>query len=138
MDRNIAVFEESSDSFDVEPHHRPTHVIGVIVGCEYTRHGHAVGSGDVDEFIHCVGGIDDEALLRDSISDQIDEVHHLRGDGIPGGEVHSGEKLTEVEPIVHRARIGGLGRDSNRASGPLVTLARWMARLLLSRVHSPV
>ena len=78
----IDAFEQRGDALDGVAHHRSADVVGVVVRREHAAHGHAVGGHSGDHIVDCVGRIDQEAFARRSISDRVDEVDHLLGDGI--------------------------------------------------------
>jgi len=103
VDRNIDPLEETGDPFDAMAHHRPTHVIRVVVRRENSGEMHSVGGGDVDQFVHTVSRVDDHAFTRGAVSDQIHEVHHLVSERIAAREIVSGQKLAKVEVVGHRA-----------------------------------
>lgn len=103
VNRNVDPLEETSHTFDAIPHHRSTHVIGVIMRGQDAGETHAVSGRDVDQFVDSVGRIDDDAFTRGAVTDQVHEIDHLVSQRIIGCEVLSGQKLTEVEVVVgHR------------------------------------
>ena len=64
---------------------------------------------------HAVRRVDDQRLARLAVADEVDEVDHLVGDLVVGGEVAAGEQLAEVEAIVGHRRI--VGRVPQRPTG---------------------
>lgn len=103
VNRNVDAFEEAGHTLDAVAHHRPAHVVGMVVSGENTGETHSVGGRDVDQLVDPVRRIDDDALTRGPIADQVHEVDHLVSQWIVGREVVSGQKLAEVEVVVgHR------------------------------------
>lgn len=99
VNRAVATVEQRSDTLDGVPHHRPTDVVGVVVGGKDSGAPHAIGLDQVEDVGDRVGGVDEHALTGRTVSDGIDEVDHLLGDRIAHGEVPTGEQLTEVQTI---------------------------------------
>jgi len=139
VDGAVAAFEQAGYAFDSEAHHRAAHMVGVIVGGEHTGAAHPIGLDRVEQFVDCVGRIDDDALARSAIADDVHEVDHLLGDRIADGEVVAGQELAEVEAIgVHGAMVVRRGRaamgerrwesgDGRAAMGERGWRVRWAA-----------
>ena len=100
VDRARHAFEQSGDPVDVEPHHRPADVVGVVVRGQHARHGHAVGSHRVDQAGGIVRRVDEHALTRGPVAHCVHEVDHLLGELVVGREVATREQLAEVQTIV--------------------------------------
>ena len=97
VDRTRLTVEQRRDAFDVETHHRPADVVGVVVRRQHARHPHVVGRRGVEQLADRVRRIDEQALARGAVADQIGEVDHLRGDRVTHGEVTPRQQLTEVQ-----------------------------------------
>ena len=97
VDRHRGQLEQLADAHDVEAHHGAAHVVGVVVGGEGAGEVHAVGGEHVEDALGVVGGVDHDRLARLAVADQVDEVDHLAGHRVVGGDVAAGEQLAEVE-----------------------------------------
>lgn len=100
VDRAVDVAEQVGHPGDFELHDRPTDVIGVIVRCQHTRDAHVVGFDGGDECSRVVGGVDQEAFAGRTVTDRIDEVHHLCGHLVGRREIAARKELTKIEAIV--------------------------------------
>lgn len=105
VNRHIGDLEKSRDSLDAVSHHGTAHVVRVVMRGQHTGHGHAVSRGYFQQILDCIRRIDHEALAGRAIADQIDEIGHLAGQRIAGGEVHPGLELAEVQGFVHDDRL---------------------------------
>lgn len=105
VDRHIGDLEKSRDPLDAISHHRSTDVIGVVVGGQHSGHGHVIGGSECHQVVDRVGRIDHDASTTSTVADEIDEIGHLTGEGITGGEVDAGLELAEVERIAHGIRL---------------------------------
>ena len=76
---------------------RPADVVGVIMRREGADDAHVVGFGDSDEVADVPRGVDDQAFAGVAVADEVHEVLHLCGHGVPGTEVATGQELTQVE-----------------------------------------
>ena len=102
--RAAAPFEQRRHALELMAHQVAADVVGVEVRGQHAGDDHAVGFDHVDERVDVVGRVDQYALALLAVADGVDEVHHLLRDGVVGGEVATGEQLTEVEAIgTHRA-----------------------------------
>ena len=90
-----------------QPMHLATDVVGVEVGGQRADAPHPVGGQDAQQVVDPIGGVDDHRLAGLAVPHQVDEVDHLTGDLVAGGEVAAGQQLAEVEPV-------GTGRDRVR------------------------
>ncbi len=104
VDGDVDAFEERRNAFDRVPHHRPADVIGVVVRGDHAGHRHAVGGHCGKQIGDGVGRVDEHAMANRSIADGVDEVDHLAGERIVGGEVATAQQLAEVQPILRRGR----------------------------------
>src|SRR5882762_307041 len=98
--RHADALEQFGKALELETHHRPAHVVGVVVRGKYARQVHAVGLEGIDQIVCGVGRIDHQAIARLPVADQIGEVAHLLGDHVVGREVAAGEQLPEVQPVI--------------------------------------
>ncbi|MEY2966971.1 MAG: hypothetical protein RLY50_1021, partial [Actinomycetota bacterium] len=62
VNRHRASLEKCRDAFDRVSHHRAADMIRVIVAHQDAGHAHAVRFGNCQEFVDCVGGVDQEAF----------------------------------------------------------------------------
>ena len=88
-------------------------MVGVIVGGKHTGEFHVVGREHIDNSLHVVGRIDGHSLARLAIANEIDEIHHLPGQGIVRGNVTAREQLAEIEAI----GCGGISHRDSLAEG---------------------
>ena len=96
--------EQTSHTFDREPHHRPTHMIGVIVRRQHIGDAQTVRFDEIDEFVHGVRGIHDRGLAGGAVADHVHEGHHLGRDRIADGEIPTRQQLAEVQLVAHRTQ----------------------------------
>ena len=66
---------------------RAADVVRVVVGDEHARQAHAVGLDDVEQLVDPVGRVDDHGVAGLAITDEVDEVDHLRCERVVGCEV---------------------------------------------------
>lgn len=111
MNRNIDVCEEGTDSLDRVSHHRTTDMIRVIVGGQRADDRHAVLRGDIEEVGDCVGRVDNHALMRFSVTDEVGEVDHLGGQRVADCEIATAEKLAKVQSV---GRVSRAHTEQNR------------------------
>ena len=97
--RATAPLEQCGDALHLVPAERAADVVGVEVSGQNPSDGHAIGLDHVEQFVHCVGGVDEHAFARGPVADCVDEVDHLLRHRVVDGEVATGEQLTEVEAI---------------------------------------
>ena len=126
VDGNRGSFQQLGYPDDVGAHHGTTHVVRVVVGGQRTGAKHVIGRQDVEDAVDVIGRVNHYGLAGLPITDEVDEVDHLAGHRILGGEVPAGQELAEVEALGslglggvghRRARLGGrFGRV--RAGGP--------------------
>ena len=95
-----ALLEQCRNAFDCVTHHRAAHMVGVIVGGQHPRQGHVVIIGDAQNVVDCIGGVNDYTFARVSIANQIDEIHHLVGQGVVGGKVPATQELSKIKSVV--------------------------------------
>ena len=58
-----------------------------------------------EQVVDPVGGIDDHRLPGGAVADQVDEVDHLAGHLVVGGEVPAGQQLAEVQAVGPAAAV---------------------------------
>lgn len=73
----------------------------MVVGGEDARDAHAIGLGDIDQFVDTVCRIDNQAFAGRAIADEVDEIHHLHRQLIRRGEIVPRQELAKVEVISH-------------------------------------
>jgi cytochrome P450 len=126
-------------SFDGIAHHFSADMVGVIVGGKHTGEFHVVGRKHIDDSLHVVGRIDGHGLTCLAITNEIDEIDHLAGQGIVGGNVTPSEQLAEIEAI----GCGGIGHIDSLAEGgcnghtPLITFGG-IEMTNTDKVHEPL
>ena len=98
--RAVDTFEQGGDSFDGVAHHRAADVVGVVMGGKHADHTHVVGGNRIDQVAGGVRRVDEQALARCPVTDDVGEVDHLLGDRVAEREVATGQKLPEVEAVV--------------------------------------
>jgi hypothetical protein len=99
VDGAAAALEQRGDPFHLVAHHVAADVVGVEVGDEHPGDLHAVGLDQIEQLVHRVGRIDEDALALHPVADGVGEVHHLLRDRIVVGEVAARQQLAEVEPV---------------------------------------
>ncbi len=108
--RHARPLEQLGQALQIEAHHRPAHVVGVMVGDQHARQMHAVGLERVDQIVGGVGRVDHHAVAGLPVADEVGEIAHLLGDHVVGGEVAAGQQLPEVKTVVswasHQASVG--------------------------------
>ena len=57
---------------------------------------HAIGCGDVEQFIDGPSRINDQALTRVTVTDEIHEILHIGRDGVISPKVTAGEELSQI------------------------------------------
>ena len=107
VDGDLGHLEQAGDALDAPPHHVAADVVGVVVGGQDPDALHAVGRQHAEQLVDAVGGVDDHRLAGLPVSDQVDEVDHLPGHLVVGGEVPPGQQLAEVE-AVGGGGVGGI------------------------------
>ena len=68
-----------------------------------------------EQLVDAVGGIDDDRLAGLPVAHQVDEVDHLAGHLVVGGEVPAGQQLAEVEAV----GSGSCGSAETSVTAPL-------------------
>ena len=91
--------EQAGDAFDGPALEAAADVVGMEVRAQRADAPHAVGGQDGQQVIDPVGGVDDHRLAGLAVAHQVDEVDHLAGHLVVGGEVPTGQQLAEVEPV---------------------------------------
>ena len=97
--RHALALQQLGQALELEAHHRPADVVGVVVGDQHAGQVHAVGLQGVDQVVGGVGRIDDDGVAGLAVADQIGEVAHLLGDHVAGREVAAGQQLPEIEAV---------------------------------------
>ncbi len=106
MDRALDTFEQCGDALDRVSHHRAADVVGVIMGHERPGHRHPVVADRGDQIVDRVGRVDEQALAGAAVADGVDEVDHLLGQRVVGGEIAPREQLAEIQiGFAHRPTL---------------------------------
>ena len=90
VDRHLSRFDQPGDALDLPPHHFAAHVVRMEVRGQRPDAAHVVGGQHAEQVIDAVGGVDDHRLACLSVPHQVDEVDHLLGNLVVGGEVPPG------------------------------------------------
>ena len=139
MNRHRNNVEQFVHTFDGVAHHFSTDMVRVIMGGQHTSEFHVIGRKHIDNSLHVVGRIDGHRLARLAIANEIDEIDHLAGQGIVGGNVTPSEQLAEIEAI----GCGGVGHINSLAEGrrnghtPLITFGG-IDMTNTDKVHEPL
>ncbi len=91
--------QQLGQALELKAHHRAADMIGVVMGDQHPGQVHAVGLERVDQVAGGVRRIYHYAVSGISIADQVGEIAHLCRDHVAGGEIATGEQLTEVQPV---------------------------------------
>ena len=89
VDGDGAAAEDLTDALDRVAHHRPSDVVGVMVGGEDPREAHAVTLEHVQDLVDAVRGIHDHRFPGVVVAYEIDEIDHLGRQRVAGREVPS-------------------------------------------------
>ena len=95
--RDADPLQQLGKSLELEAHHRPADVVGVVVGDQHPGQPHPVGLEGVEQIAGGVGGIHHHRVAGLPVADQVGEVAHLLSYRVGSGEVAPGEQLAEVE-----------------------------------------
>ena len=87
MYRDVYVLEKLGNSFQLHAHHRSADVVGMVMGCQHPSTAHVVGGKHCEQAFNVVSRVNQHRFTALTITDRIDEVDHLRCDGIVGSEV---------------------------------------------------
>ena len=79
MNRHVVVLEQCGDALNRVTHHRTTNMISVIVAGHDASNPHAVVLCNVDQLLHGICGVNNDALSSISIAQEIREIDHLCG-----------------------------------------------------------
>jgi hypothetical protein len=119
--RHADPFQQFGETLELEAHHRAADVVRVVMTDEHTGQMHAIGLDGIEQIVGGVGRVDDDAVARLAIADEVGEIAHLLGDDVVRGEVSAGQQLLEVQTVLvgwagHAATVGprrsGLARPT--------------------------
>ena len=91
--------QQLGQALQLKTHHRAADMIGVMMGDQHTGQVHAVSLEGVDQVTGGVRRVYHYAVSGLTIANQVGEIAHLRRDHVAGGEIATGEQLTEVQPV---------------------------------------
>jgi 2-dehydropantoate 2-reductase len=91
------LLKQAGHTLDAMAHHVATNVIGVIVGCQHPGEPHVVSGEHLEYPGGVVRRIHHHRLTGLTVADEVDEVHHLTGNGIVAGDVTAGQQLPEIQ-----------------------------------------
>ena len=89
VDRDCGLLQERGDADDRVAEEVASDMIGMMVRGEHARETHAIRIEDGENRSGVVSRVDRHRLTGFAVADEIDEIHHLLGDGILTGEVAS-------------------------------------------------
>src|ERR1039458_10764496 len=122
--RHVGRLKEIGDAGDVVAHEVTSDVVGVVVRGEHAGHLHSLGFDEFDQFAGPVSRVDQHRLAGFTVADGVDEVDHLRGDGVTDAKVAPGEQLTKVETIAHSPSATRAMRGASSSTRALVVSRR--------------
>ena len=99
VDGNTHSLQQLSQALELETHHRPTDVVGMVMGDQHSRQVHPIGLQRVEQVTGGVSRVDHDRITGLPVADQVGKVTHLLGDHVTGGKVTSGKQLPEVEAV---------------------------------------
>lgn len=99
VNRDADPLQQLCEALEFESHHRPAHMIGVVMRHQHAGQSHAVAFDGVEQIAGGVGRVDHHGVAGLPVTDQIREIAHLGGHRVPDREIASGEQLAEIQPV---------------------------------------